>query len=367
MKEHAMQLALNRTVSTGAALIGASAIALTPIVSSSPAIQLPSLQDAEVHMAAFVNPIEEWVQIIGTSFTNLSALGNQVQADPTPILSQLAANFFANATTLVNTASQTFGQAVATFAAMPEAFFTAAGQIAAGQVADAVQTIWSNALLPVAFLAIIPVSAVIPIIQTSVQNVANVIGALGGVNLLLTGIAVLSPIYATVTQFGNSAQAVVDAIKAGDFRTAASAIINAPAMLTNAFLNGDDTTPGLLTPLDGVGGGGTIAALLKLRDAVAQALGAPAQTAAATAAKVAAPAESTTILTKPAQATAGSSEPSSGTTSSDTATGAGPAHTAVAANSLTASGSGKKAAGASSTNSEKASGKAGSARHRGAA
>ena len=132
-----MQLALNRTVTAGVALVGASAIALMPIVASSADVQLPSIHSAEVQMAAFVNPIEEWVQVIGTSFTNLSALGTQVQDDPTPILSQLATNILANAKTLVDTASQTFGQAVTTFASMPQAFLTAAQQVAAGPVAMA--------------------------------------------------------------------------------------------------------------------------------------------------------------------------------------------------------------------------------------
>ncbi|OYN78425.1 hypothetical protein [Mycolicibacterium sphagni] len=345
-----MQLALNRTVTAGVALVGASAIALTPIVASSADVQLPSIHSAEVQMAAFVNPIEEWVQVIGTSFTNLSALGTQVQGDPTPILSQLATNFLANAKTLVDTASQTFGQAVTTFASMPQAFLTAAQQVAAGHVADAVQTIWGSVLLPPAFLLIIPISAVIPIVQTAVQNVANVIGALGGTNLLLTGIAVISPIYATITQFGNSAQALVDALKAGDFVTAASAVINAPAQLVNAFLNGDDTTPGLLTPLDGVGGGGAIAALLKLRDAVAEAIAPPTTPSSAAvkalSAKTAAPAEAT---------------------SSDTTTGTVSAHGSAKTPTAGRTSSANKAGGASSTNGEKTSGKAGSGRHRGAA
>ena len=359
-----MQFALNRTVTAGVALAGASAIAMTPILASSPGVQLPSLRSAEVQMAAFVNPIEEWAQVIGTSFTNLSALGTQVQIDPTPILSQLATNFFANANTLVNTASQTFGQAVSTFASMPQAFFTAANQLAAGQVADAVQTIWSGVLLPPVFLAIIPINAVIPMVQTAAQNVANVIGALGGVNLLLTGIAVISPIYATITQFGDSAQAVVDAVRAGDLVTATSALINAPAMLANAFLNGTESTPGLLTPLDGVGGGGPIAALLKLRDAVADALKPPATPASAAAtaltATVAAPAESTTTAKTHA---ARASESSSAAPSSATAAGSAKAHSPAKPDGKTAS-SAKKAGGGSSTHS---TGRGGSARHRGAA
>ena len=158
-----------------------------------------------------------------------------------------------------------------TFASLPQAFFNAGSQIAQGHLADAVQTLWGG-ILPLVIIPIIPITAVAPVVQTAVQNVANVIGALGGVNLLITGIAVISPLYATITQFGNTAQAIFDAAGKGDFATVASEILNAPAALTNAFLNGDDSTPGLLTPTSGVGGGGTIAALLNLRDTVAGAL-----------------------------------------------------------------------------------------------
>ncbi|NTY60539.1 hypothetical protein [Mycolicibacterium sphagni] len=356
-----MQLALNRTVTAGVAFVGASAIALTPIVAYSPALQLPSLRSAEVQMAAFVNPIEEWVQVIGTSFTNLSALGTQVQTDPTPILSKLAANFLANASTIADTASTLIGQAVATFAAIPQGLFDAATQVAAGHIAEAVQTIWGTAILPPVFLAVIPISAAIPIIQNAVQNVANVIGALGGVNLLLTGIAVISPIYATITQFGDSAQAVLDAASAGDLETAASEFINAPAKLVNAFLNGNDTTPGLLTPLDGVGGGGAIAALLKLRDAIADAITAPAAPASAAVKALSAK------TVAPAEATSTGSENSNAAASSGATAGSAKAHGSVKAPAAGKTSTGKKAGASSSTGGEKGSGKAGSARHRGAA
>jgi hypothetical protein len=361
MKEHTMQLALNRTVTAGVAFVGASAIALTPIVAYSPALQLPSLRSAEVQMAAFVNPIEEWVQVIGTSFTNLSALGTQVQTDPTPILSKLAANFLANASTIADTASTLIGQAVATLAAIPQGFFDAATQVAAGHIAEAVQTIWGTAILPPVFLAVIPISAAIPIIQNAVQNVANVIGALGGVNLLLTGIAVISPIYATITQFGDSAQAVLDAASAGDLETAASEFINAPAKLVNAFLNGNDMTPGLLTPLDGVGGGGAIAALLKLRDAIADAIVAPTPPATAAAKTLAAK------VAAPAEATSTGSESSNTAASSGATAGSAKAHGSVKAPAAGKTSTGKKAGGSSGASGEKGSGKASSARHRGAA
>jgi hypothetical protein len=196
-KEHDMQqLALNRTVTTGVALVGASAIALTPIVTIPPNIQLPSIRGAETELAAFVNPIQEWVEVVGTSFANLSALGTQFQADPLPILGQLLQNQMANVTALFDAGEQTLGLAVSTFASLPQTLFTAAQQVAQGQVADAVQTLLSNVVLPFAVILVSPVTAVLPIAQKAVQNFANVIQAASD-GLLTNGIAVIAPIFAT--------------------------------------------------------------------------------------------------------------------------------------------------------------------------
>ncbi len=342
-----MQLAISRTVTAGVVLVGASAIALTPIAGTLPGVPLPSMRSADVQIAAFVNPIEEWVQVIGTSFDNLSSLGTQFQNDPLPILSQLLDNQLANAKTVFDAGANTLGQAVTTFASLPQAFFNAGSQIAQGHLADAVQTLWGG-ILPLVIIPIIPITAVAPVVQTAVQNVANVIGALGGVNLLITGIAVISPLYATITQFGNTAQAIFDAAGKGDFATVASEILNAPAALTNAFLNGDDSTPGLLTPTSGVGGGGTIAALLNLRDTVADALKPAAVPTPAAARSTAATKRAATVKTSGRSAAA---------TAAPKASGAG----------STAGGNAKTDGTGGSAKSEKPGGKPGSARHRGAA
>ena len=348
-----MQLALRPAVTAGVALVGAGAIAVSPVAPSLPNIHLPGISDAQFQMAAFVNPIEEWAQVIGTSFADLAGIGTQIQSDPAPIVAQLLQNQIANFNTLFNSLfgpdQGAVGIALNTLAELPQTLLTAANQVAAGQVADAVQTIWGGALLPPIFAAVIPLNTAITIAQKSVQNLANVIQA-AGTGLLTVGIAAISPFYATLTEAGNAAQAVVDAAKAGDLGGVASAIINAPATLTNAFLNGNDSTPGLLTPSTGVGGGGPIAALLSFRDSIAQALGAtpPAATAAVSAPPSSA-AKTVTLSIAPKSVRPAATAPKSSTDQKSTGAAASDPAQGTAAGSATA-GTDKSSANATAGN-----------------
>jgi hypothetical protein len=356
-----MQLAISRTVTAGVALVGASAIALTPIADTLPGAPLPSMRSAEVQIAAFVNPIDEWVQVIGTSFGNLSALGTQFQSDPLPILGQLLDNQVANIKTLFDAGEQAFGIAGASIAALPQTVFDAVQQAASGHVFDAVQTIIGNVVLPVLVIPVLPLSAALPIIKTAVQNVANVVGVVAD-NLLVTGLALVAPIIGTANQFGHTADDIIGAVSDGHFDTAISEFINAPATLLNAFVNGTEDTAGVLTPTDGVGGGGPIAALLKFREAVAEAL-APAVPEASTAA---------VALRTSAQATAQTTATRSAAPTKRATTGKSDTRTKAPAAATTADKTGsadvKGGAGTSgSAKSGKSGDKAGSARHRGAA
>ena len=72
----------------------------------------------------------------------------------------------------------------------------------------------------------------------------------------VTGLAFVAPIIGTANQFGHTADAIIAAVSDGQFDTAISELINAPATLLNAFLNGTKTPRGCSPRLDGVGGGG---------------------------------------------------------------------------------------------------------------
>ena len=147
----------------------------------------------------------------------------------------------------------------------------------------------------------------------------------------------LGPVQSVVNQFGSDTQAFADAIGKGDLGTAVSAIVNMPATLTNALLNGTPGTPGLLTPGTNAFDSGPIGALLRLRDTIAQALGAPSAKVATSATSNIAAVPSTTAKTVvvsgaatpkalPGTATAAANAEECTGTATDTATKADPGH-----------------------------------------
>ena len=247
-----MQAAVRPYFTGGIALVGASVIAVSPIAPPLPAIHLPNPAQVakEVELTAFVNPITTLTNVIQTAINNLSTTGGQVLADPFPVLRQLGVNGLGYATTL-STAGQGIATAIAT-STLPASLQTAFGQLTAGDVAGAVNT-FNNALTTAGLGLIIPLVPVLAIPTEMAQNLLNVATATSGLPLSL-GVSLLSTVEGTAFQFGASAQAVVDAVQAGDGVTALSALLNGPAEITGAFLNGVPSQGfvGILSPEDGL-------------------------------------------------------------------------------------------------------------------
>ncbi len=244
--------ALRPYVTSGIALVGASVIAVSPIAPPLPAIHLPNpVQVAkEVELAAFVNPITTLVDVIQTAINNVSTTGGQVLADPFPVLQQLGVNGLGYANTL-GTAAQGIATAI-TSSTLPASLQTAFGQLTAGDVAGAVTT-FNNALTTAGLGLVIPLVPVLAIPTAMAQNLLNVVTATSGLPLSL-GLSLLSTVEGTVFQVGSSVQAVVDAVRAGDGVTALSALLNGPAEIAGAFLNGVPSQGfvGILSPEDGL-------------------------------------------------------------------------------------------------------------------
>jgi hypothetical protein len=291
-----MQAAMRPYATAGIAIVGAGIIAVSPIAPPVPKLHLPAVADGRVALSAFVNPIAQWVEVLTDSGNSLAGLGQIVAADPLPIITQLIQNQTANINTITGAIGQGVGQTVGTLAAIPQTLITAANQLAAGQPSAAVQTIWNGIALPGVFAIITPLLGTYPVFQQTVDNFAKVVDAVG-TSLLGVGLSVLGPVQSVVNQFGSDTQAFADAIGKGDLGTAVSAIVNMPATLTNALLNGTPGTPGLLTPGTSAFDSGPIGALLRLRDTIAQALGAPSAKVATAATSNIAAVPSTTAKT----------------------------------------------------------------------
>jgi outer membrane biosynthesis protein TonB len=315
-----VHVAVRSYVSTGVAMIGATAVIAAPVAVPPQEIHLPAIHasSATVELAALANPIAEWVNVIQNTFTNVAALGQQFQNDPAPILQQILKNQLANATTLSDALTGAAGGLVGQLTALPAATLTAAQQLAAGQFSTAVSTLFQAGigliLAPTISLLSLP-----NIVTNTVQNFANVVAAIPNI-LLPVGLAAISPLAGVVYSFGDTGQAVIDSLRAGDLAGAVSALVNAPAALADAFLNGyaAQNTVGILSPGAGFAGG-LVAALLNARDTIAQALGAAAPVTA-TASVAALPAASKLVSLAPmaTNSSAGAGEGAAATTATET-------------------------------------------------
>jgi hypothetical protein len=278
-----MQTFTRTSMTSGVALIGASVIALSPIVVTPQQVHLPAIPVSSIAttLTASVDPISEWVQVLTTTFNNISTLGQQVWSNPAPILAQIIANQIGYANTISTALGAAGNSFVTALTALPPALREAAQQLAAGQISGALNTAFQAMLnLVVNPGMALMQSPIFSIPGQVLQNLTNVVKLLPDVIVGL-GLSALTTVSGVQRAFGDTAQAVFDGVVAGDFGAAVNAIVNAPAVLTNAFLNGYAPTGawGILSP-----GFGVVPVLVvAIRGAIAQVLGAPAPAAAAAA------------------------------------------------------------------------------------
>ena len=278
-----MHVAARRHARPGIALAGAAVIAVSPIVPIQPAVHLPDvhlprLSAAQFELTALTNPLAQWQQVIETAVDNIGQLGGLVLEDQTPIIKQVIANQMANAAVLSNAAKNSLTAINISAAALPAALQTAAHQLAGGDVEGAVAGIVSS-LLPLVLNLVDGFNAAYPVVTNSAQNMANLVAVVPKL-VLPAVLAVSAPLFSLVNAGAATAQDVVDAIGAGNLEGLANAIINAPASLTGAVLNGYGNSPlglpaaGLLSPIGALGSltAGTISGLLSMRDIIASAL-----------------------------------------------------------------------------------------------
>src|SRR5690625_4497002 len=81
-----MDNALRPYLTAGIAVLGAGAIAVTPVAPTLPEVQIPAIQ------LTAAPPLTDWVDIFGTSFNNLVNIGEAWVDAPFPLIQQFVAN-----------------------------------------------------------------------------------------------------------------------------------------------------------------------------------------------------------------------------------------------------------------------------------
>lgn len=241
-----MQIAVRSSLTTGVALMGAGVIALAPVTHQpAPDLRLPALHASAVQLAAQVNPITQWGQIITEALQNTKGIVTGVIADPAPVLGQVVRNQIASAVAVGGSVRDylvAVGQQLGT---TPESLKQAFQQLAAGHVADAVQTLYSAVLTP--FVLPILTTSILTDVQAAfrkpVQNMLNVIDTAitspTGMGWVLTaGLPLLAVMSDVVTATGDGLQNVVNAFSAKNLGAVVNAIVAMPGSITGALLNG---------------------------------------------------------------------------------------------------------------------------------
>jgi hypothetical protein len=278
-----MHSAVRSSVATGVALVGAGAIALSPIQPvGSPLwkVDVPTISTASVDLAAAYNPFAAWINIFTTTASNVGQIGEDWLSDPAPVVRQLGTNWIGYGQTLA-TAAGGAANGLYTYLTVnvPNGLRTAFQQLAAGNPADAATTI--NQVIGSALLVVgLPLFPLLDLPKDIVNNLAAVTTTVFNVATVLPlVVGIISPIEGVISSFGDSAQAAIDALGTGDTAAAIGALFDAVPNAINVFLNGGTLSQasfaGIFTPESG---GLVYSLAVGLPRAIATALGAPAAT-----------------------------------------------------------------------------------------
>lgn len=270
-----MSLALRPYMNAGVALVGAGVIALTPVTASPAAVHVPALRSAAtVELTAFTNPLETWASVGQATVGNLLDIGHYLVGHPAPVLQQLIANRMTDANTL-GTILQTVATGLQGWLSpwSPDGIAhyarVAADQARAGDLRGATDSLYNGIVNRFKFKVGLPLLGTLAIWQSVAKDVYTIATelpyalAIGPFQYSFTAIKTFQ------MAVGDTLQGFGDALKARDLVTAASFLINAPAVITGAVLNGYSyfDTAGVL------GEDGVINQLIRYtRERVAQAL-----------------------------------------------------------------------------------------------
>ncbi|TGB44566.1 hypothetical protein [Mycolicibacterium peregrinum] len=244
-----MSLAIRSTLTAGIALAGAGAIALSPI---SPVAAPPTdvafsehFSSVPVELTALTDmfqgdPITVWSEVLGTALAGATQIGNDMSANPLPILNQIIVNQ-AGYGQLLATSLQAAADSYTQFFTSDDdyrfKYFArqALDYLSAGNVTDA-----AAIMKEIVFRLFAFANPLINIMQIPISMSQNAVRAFTAVPDLLMplGLGVLNPVEGVILASGDSAQSILDAVNAGDPASAFTAFVNTPAVITGAILNG---------------------------------------------------------------------------------------------------------------------------------
>ena len=304
-----MQLALRPYATAGVALVGASAIAVSPVTVPPAAVE--QVRDTAVELSALVNPIEVFQPIFAAALENARTAGQAIADNPAPILTQIianqlngigsiggaleaqvgviprlpqilgdaAANELANLANLGDLGQALIQNVIATLTgtALTDQFQLVLDSVRDADLGGAFSNLFTLGLLTIAGQNLGNLEALFglpPILQQPLADAAELFPiAAGPLNnlqsviatiptaALLPGLGALTTVALTGAAVGNTLDGFIEAARAGDPEIALNAIITQAGVATQAALDGA-FAPGI----------GLVPGLQSLREAIAAAI-----------------------------------------------------------------------------------------------
>ncbi len=239
-----MHAAVRSSVLSGATLLTAGAIAVTPVQPLAHMPSLPSISHAVSTAAVNLtsSPFDLYGQVLKTAAGNLQAdVKSYLDMGLFPILRQILTNQVGTMTGLVNALGES-GKAVVTALTkeVPGYLGAAFSDLGKANVEGALNNLQLAIVLPI-FAAINPIGplpkALGNLISQPLQSVINIANDLPNIMLEL-GVGLIGPVASTLGAMGTATQNVINAMKAGDLGKLATAVIQAPATVIDGLLNG---------------------------------------------------------------------------------------------------------------------------------
>lgn len=324
-----MQISLRSQLIAGVAVVGASAIAITPI--TQPDV-LPTVHSPAIENVVFANPFIVFGPVMEDIVYDIGSLISGPVADPLPILRTVAVNQIANITDLiVATGAIGFGIGASVFN-IPSGVINATAALLGGDVQGAIAALQTALIDPIAIeLTYATIPRITAIVTRTVDHLTGVLGVLPSAALgIIT--ATVNSITSTIGATVATGQQMLNELSVFNLEGVWTAAIDGLLGTTSP------TVPGIIDTLRAttIGGGPTsISSAIKAAvDSINVALGGPAsqlpQPAATTAlvSGKAAAAEAPAPSVTSESATDGTDTPSTGSqdtgsTTDDTTVGGG--------------------------------------------
>jgi len=226
--------ATRRRITVGVGLAGAALIAAAPVTTPGPTVEIPTIELT----AAEFDPITPWIDVIDHTADNLGGLFDHVTAAPLfPVLQQVGINQIGYATSLLDGTGDpgsiltAMGDNLQSFVGAPFAadwdLLSSADGTISGSFLGIVDGSWPVGHDQV-FDVLHNLSAISPTLKSLVSFTASPLSG------LLLG--AVGPVLGPALAFGDGIQSAVGHLS--DPVSAVNDLVNIPAHMTDAFLNG---------------------------------------------------------------------------------------------------------------------------------